>query len=253
MVTFFLEDVVRDSLITFIIFLLMALNIAQGRDFTIGVDNSHFYPFFDTEQNVFKPSFAKDFFEEFGKAKGHSFTFVPLPEDRLLPEFFLGTIDFEFPDSLDIRNAQKESKVITYSTPLVLFVDGLMSFKDRTQFPIEMFKRVGILENAKPFPLYDYLKTGQITLIKSPSAEYLIREMLDGRLDAVYMNKEFAEHIQEKLGSPGVLVFQSQLPHIISQISVGTQRHADIMAEINEFVFSRPDVIRKIKDKHKIE
>jgi hypothetical protein len=248
-----MENVVRNSFYILFVCFFMFINITSARDFKVGVDDSRFYPFFETEKGVFQPSFTNDLFFEFGKEKGHTFTFVPLPEDRILSELFLGNIDFEFPDNQEIRNFQKESRIINYSVPVVLFVDGLMAFGNRTQFPIEMFKKVGILENAKPFPLYDYLKTGQMTLIASPSAEYLIRETLDGRLDAVYMNKEFAEQIQTKLGSPGRLVFQNQLPHIISKISVGTQKHADIIAELNEFVTSRPDVIRKIKDKHQIE
>lgn len=244
----------RESLlfITFM-FTLTVFNSVWGRDFKLGIDDSYFLPLYATEKNVFLPSFIKEFFEAFGKEKGHTFTFVPLPADRLLPELFLGTIDFEYPDNLESKNRQKESRFIYYSANITVLMDCFFSFRANLNKPIQYFKKVGILNNVKPYPLLDYLKTGQMTLVSSPSAEYLFREVLDGRLDAVYISKFFGEHILEKLNANDALVFQPQLPHIISETYLGSQRHPDVINELNDFIYSKGDVINAIKAKYKME
>lgn len=248
-----MEDMVRVLNGIVLFSLLLFSQQILSREFKVGIDNSHFYPFFDTENNVIQSSFTKDFFEELSKQKGHTFTLVPLPTYDILPELFLGNIDFEFPDSHDIRNFQKESRFIYYSAPVLMLKEGLMTVPNRLNQTLDKFKKIGILNNVRPFALSEYLKTGQVTLVRSPSAEFLIRETIDGRLDAVYMNKEFAEHIAEKLEKGKALEFVNHFPHIISEVSIGTQKHQDILNEINDFIFYRQDIIRKIKDKYKME
>lgn len=243
----------RESFLFLFMLLLTVFKSGWGRDFKLGIDDSYFLPLYATEKNVLLPSFTKEFFEAFGKEKGHTFTFVPLPSDKLLPELFLGTIDFEYPDNLDIKHRQKESRFIYYSANITVLMDCFFSFRSNLNKPIQYFKKVGILINVKPYPLLDYLKTGQMTLVTSPSAEYLFREVLDGRLDAVYISKFFGEYILEKLNAKDALVFQPQLPHIISETYLGSQRHPDVINELNDFITSRADVINAIKSKYKME
>jgi len=243
---------VRESLLILFIFLLTVFKSVWGRDFKLGIDDSYFLPLYATEKNVLLPSFTKDFFEAFGKEKGHTFTFVPLPADKILPELFLGTIDFEYPDNLDMKNRQKESRFIYYSANITALMDCFFSFRANLNKPIQYFKKVGILNNVKPYPLLKYLKTGQMTMITSPSAEYLFREVLDGRLDAVYISKFFGEHILEKLNAKDALIFQPQLPHIVSETYVGTQKHQDVVNELNEFLATKREIVEALKAKYKM-
>ncbi|MFQ3198697.1 MAG: hypothetical protein ACI8R9_000253 [Paraglaciecola sp.] len=59
------------------VFFLAVSYCSNGAELIIGVEDIHYYPYYDCKTQ--RPSFSKDLLDKFADDSGHKITYLPLP------------------------------------------------------------------------------------------------------------------------------------------------------------------------------
>ncbi|WP_445945097.1 hypothetical protein [Shewanella sp.] len=96
-----------------------------AREFVIGVEDIEYYPIYAKRDGDYA-GFARELFDAFGAANGHSFQYKPLPIKRLFSDFLGNKLDFKFPDSPYWQTDMKADKNVIYSASVLEYIDGVL-------------------------------------------------------------------------------------------------------------------------------
>lgn len=227
--------------------------LAHAETFVVGVENIDYYPFYSGVDGQYK-GFARDVIDAFAKSKGYTIKYQPLPIKRLYKDFFSGNVDFKFPDNSFWSADQRKGKDITYSSPVVGYIDGVMVLPDKKGTFSGGINTLGIISG---FTAWDYLgdiKAGKIKVEESNNYSSLLKKAMRGRIDAAYSNTAVAEYqLRDVLKKPGGLVFDDSLPHTKSNYFLSTTKHKKVMDEFNAFMKENAGLIQNLKKKYMIE
>lgn len=113
--------------------------------------------------------FAREFFDMFGRKKGFTFTYQPLPVKRLYKSLLTNTIDFKFPDSPFWQKEIKEGKNIIYSKPVVGFIDGVMVLPANKGKGADKLNKLGTILGFTAWDYMDRIKAGTIKISENNS------------------------------------------------------------------------------------
>ena len=80
----------------------------------------------------------------------------------------------------------------------------------------------------------------------------LINLASKAKLDGIYMNIDVGRYRLKQLNKQGSLVFDDSLPHIKDFYQLSTIRHKKIIAKLNQFVKSKPELLTKLQNKYEI-
>ncbi len=220
----------------FPLLLLVFSTAVQPADLVMGVEDLPYLPYYSVDEGEYN-GYARELFDAFAAAKGHSIRYRPLPVERLYRELLEGGIDFKFPDNPEWRHDLKTNQELHYSTAVAAFLDGVMVVPDKKAATRAGPIKIGTIRGFTPWPLVKSIEEGSIRLSENNSISGLLRQGIAGRLDGIYINVEVARfHMKNMLRRDAALVFDDGLPHSRSAYFVSTIRRPGIVGELNSWL-----------------
>lgn len=225
-----------------------------GRSYTVGVENLQYYPLHSTDANNEYSGFAREVLDAFARQQGYTFRYVPLPINRLYAAFLKErTLDFKYPDHPKWREELRHSLRISYSDVVVRSEEGAMVLPQNKGRPLNTVHSLGTVLGFTPWPYQSAIESKAIVVTTSNRFDGLLRRVLAGQLDAVYVNIDVANYLlAQELKTPGGLQFDPGLPHAHSDFRLSSLRHEEVVAQFSQFLQRERPLLQQLRLKYKL-
>ncbi len=246
-----MQTCTRSILITSLLMLFSSTAIS-GQNFTVGTENLEYLPF-GTSVDGKAIGFYKDVLDEFGKTKGYSFTLSPTPVKRLMNNLITDKIDFKIPDNPIWASSLKTGKNITYSSPLTVYLDGVLVAPKNKGAGYEKLSNLVTVRGFTPFIFLDDIAKGSIKLQETSDLAAVIKMVSVGRAQGGFANITVAQrYMKDTLKNPNLLVYDDNIPTAKSDISLSTTKHPKVIEEFNAFLQSHAQWIADLKKEQNV-
>lgn len=226
---------------------------AAERELVVGVEEVEYYPVYAVRDGEFVGA-AREIIDSFAKDRGYRATYRPLPVKRLFAEFLSGGFDLKFPDNPYWAAELKQGRKVTYSKPVVAYVDGVMVRPGNHGRGVDAVRTLGTVSGFTPFAWIDRIKSGQATLKENPRMELLLRQSVVGLVDGAYASVAVANHVLAgTLNMPGALIFDPGLPHSRDYYMASTTTRPELVAEFDAWLAANAARVKMIKDRYGAE
>jgi polar amino acid transport system substrate-binding protein len=226
----------------------------SGKLYTVGVEDLHYYPLHTTGRELVFDGYAREVLDAFAQQQGIRFRYLPLPINRLYVAFLKEQVlDFKYPDNPRWKPELRAAVKISYSLPLVVSEEGAMVLPKNKGRPLGQLKSLGTALGFTPWPYVDDIARKRIALTVNNGFDSLLRRVMAGHIDAVYINVDVAAYLlSDSLKAPGALVFDPGLPHARSDFSLASRQHAELIGQFDAFLRREQPLLQKLKAKYGI-
>jgi polar amino acid transport system substrate-binding protein len=219
-----------------IVMFLMCLGGAARSDdrvLVVGVEDIGYLPAYAVQNGEYVGT-ARTIFDKFAADRGWRLVYRPLPIKRLFAELAGGGIDLKFPDNPYWNPTAKKGVAVTYSQPVIRYIDGAMVLPSRLGAEVKL---LGCVAGFTPFAWQDRIKDGRVQLRENTNLDALLQQVLRGRLDGAYISVAAAHHrLDSVLGQPGGLVFDPGQPHSRDSYMLSSSKHPAVIAEFDAWM-----------------
>lgn len=227
--------------------------VQAAQTFVIGVENQDYLPAYGLKDGKYH-GFARELFDAFAKDHGYVFEYRALPVPRLFAAFFNGQVDFKFPDNSHWKQDQRSGKSISYSDPVLTYIDGVVVPIERKSMTTDELRTLGTVAGFTPWAWMDRVSAGKVKVLENASFEALVRQVVARRIDGAYANIAVVNYQLDKvLGMPGALVFAPQLPYSRDHYHLSTLKHATVVQELNAWLKQKSSLVEAMKRRHGVE
>lgn len=226
---------------------------AAERELAVGVEELDYYPAYAVQKGEYVGA-AREILDSFAKAKGYALVYKPLPIKRLFAELMSGGIDLKFPDNPYWSTDAKKDRPVTYSKPVIHYVDGVLVPPDRLGKGLPAIRTLGTVSGFTPFAWLDQIQSGAVQVKENPRMDLLLKQVALGRLDGAYVSVAVANHLLDNvLGTPGALVFDPSLPHSRDAYMLSSLNRPEIVAEFDAWMAANAATVTAIKNRYAAE
>lgn len=226
---------------------LWMASVAVADEFVVGVENISYFPYYTTENGEYR-GHARAILDAFAEDSGHTFIYRPLPVSRLMDNFLDGEVDFKYPDNPNWRADIREGRDISYSDPVIDFIDGVAA-----PSRIENLEKLSTVRGFTPWTYMDQVNSGDVTLHQQNNVEQLIQFVLAGRAQGAYFNIDVLQYQLREMDKPGALTFQEHLPHDKSFYYLSTLKHPDVVEAFSQWMTDNPDRVEQIEAEFELD
>lgn len=225
-----------------------------ARTYTVGVENLQYFPLHSTDAHNNYTGYARDVLDAFARQQGYTFRYVPLPINRLYAAFLKEQVlDFKYPDHPKWREELRGSLKVSYSDVVVTSEEGAMVLPQNKGRPLSAIHSMGTVLGFTPWPYQPAIDSKAIAVTTSNRFDGLLRRVLAGQLDAVYVNVDVANYLLENaLKAPGGLQFDPALPHARSDFRLSSLRHEEVVAQFSQFLQRERPLLQQLRAKYKL-
>lgn len=231
--------------------LFFCIGNAYADTFKIGVEEINYFPHYMANHGEYT-GYARELLDAFAAQNGYKFEYVILPIKRLSATYFdEQLLDFKFPDNPNWMPGLREGKNVYYSDTVISVTEGLMVLPKNKGKGLGAIKNIGTIIGFTPRPYQEQINNGSIKVYENPSFDGLIRQALIGRVDAAYIDIEVGSSILDRTFKlPGQLVFDPDLPHVLSRFSLSSIAHPDVIRQFNDFLTKEKTLQSTLKEKY---
>ena len=245
------------KIVIFVIFFNFIIHNAyslEKNSFIIGVQNFEEYlPYSEYKNNKYN-GFNREILDFFASSKGYKFIYKAYPIKRLYKYFLNGKVDLKYPDNPYWSAKLKKGKDLTYSKPVVKYIDGVIVLKVNKGRGIEHLKLLGVIRGFTPFAYLNQIKSGTIKVNENDDYSGLLLQTIKRRVDGAYSNIAVSQYYLENvIQKKNALVFDPDLPHTSSHRHLSSLKHPKLINEFNNFLKTQRTAIEKLKNKHQVE
>jgi len=229
---------------------MVAWPAAAERDLVVGVEDVDYLPAYGWRDNSYSGA-ARDIIDAFAAANGYRPIYRPLPIKRLFAELVSGGVDVKFPDNPLWGQDSKLGAAISYSRPVIEYIDGVMVTPNRRGKTIAT---LGTVAGFTPTPWLERIKAGQVALKENLKLDPLLRQVLLGRLDGAYVSVAVANYtLDTGFQMPGALVFDPSQPFSRESYRLSSARRPDLIAAFDAWLAAHAAEVKAIKDSYHAE
>ncbi|MGX5219120.1 substrate-binding periplasmic protein [Pseudomonas segetis] len=233
--------------------LLVSAPVAAQR-YVVGVEALSFAPHYSIDKQGHYQGFAREVLDLFATSSGIELEYRPLPVNQLLPALLEGQVDFKYPDSDLWAQAYKAGKTLSYSQPVVDYVDGVLVAPARVGQPLSALKRLSIVEGWTPWAYEQQVENKQVSLSYSADLRKMIQQALKKDTDGAYFNVVVATHYLDTIRArPGALVFDPKLPHTRGSFELSSIKYPELIQRFDRFLIEHSAEVAALKDKYQVE
>ncbi|CAA7613431.1 ABC transporter substrate-binding protein [Magnetospirillum sp. UT-4] len=226
---------------------------AAERDLVVGVEELEYFPLYAMREGEYVGA-ARDILDAFAAARGYRLVYRPMPIKRLFAELAAGGIDLKFPDSPFWSAETKQGLTVSYSKPVIAYIDGVMVRTANLGRGADGVRTLGTVAGFTPYSWLDRVKSGSVTLKENPRMELLLRQAAVGHVDGAYVSVAVANHVlATTLNMAGTLVFDPGLPHTRDHYMLSSATAPQVIAEFDAWMAANGSLIRSIKDRYGAE
>ncbi|MDO6425632.1 hypothetical protein Q4489_01325 [Thalassotalea sp. 1_MG-2023] len=232
-----------------IIFFLMLLLPLTAKEFTVGVQNTSFYPLYDFPN----PSHTKDLLDAFAKSKGYTFTYIALPVKRTNFWYKENAIDFKYPDNRRWTSGRSYYPLLKFSLPTVELLAAAIVPVEKLGRKREEIKQLGTIFGFHPTLWLDLIEKGNTEVVESPSTLNIVKQAAHGYVDALNIEPAVVKHHLRLLNKEGALVIDESLPHEVYSYHLSTIHYPEVLKEFDQFLLNNQALLEKLKKKYHID
>lgn len=219
----------------------------------IGVENQYYLPLHQYADGQYQ-GFARELLDAFARDQGYTIEYRALPIPRLYASFFDGQVDLKFPDSPNWKQDQRKGRSISYSEPVVHYVDGVSIRPERRPLAVDAVRTLGTVSGFTPWAWLDRIKSGKTALAENTSLDALVRQTLAGRVDGAYASVAVIQYqLDHVVRQPGALVFDPSLPASRDSYRLSSVRRPEVIQEFNGWLRQNRARIDALKKRHGVE
>ena len=208
---------------------------AGARDLTVGVEAMDFPPVYGWRDGEFHGA-AREILDAFATARGHHLVYRAYPIKRLLAELIHGGIDLKFPDSPDWQAAMRRDAALSYSAPVIAYVDGTLVRRERVGQGGAALRSLGTVAGFTPLAWREQIAAGTVALTENPGFEPLLRQVAAGRIDGAYVNVAVGLAAAAQIGPAVALAYDPALPHIADSYRLSSGTAPEVIAEFDAWL-----------------
>ncbi|MGE5545885.1 MAG: substrate-binding periplasmic protein [Solirubrobacterales bacterium] len=240
---------------TFRWFILLALLVAPFRPgsaadattIVVGVEDLSYFPAYAVVDGEYVGA-AREILDAFAKASGYRIVYRPMPIKRLYPELLSGGVDLKFPDSPHWGVDVKKDARVSYSAPVIDYVDGTMVPPGSVGQGGGAVKVLGTVSGFTPYAWADELRSKRVQLRENPRLDLLLKQVVLKRLDAAYVNVAVANHqLDTVMAMPGALALDSGLPLTRDSYLVSSASRPDLVEKFDRWLAANRELVASIK------
>lgn len=221
---------------------------AQAADFVVGVQELDYFPMYATDASGHYVGYARELLDLFASDSAHRLEYRVLPVKRLVKDYFLGRVDFMFPDNPRWDTEAKKALRISYSAPAITFQDAVMVLPDRKGQPLQY---LGTVRGFTPWKFMAQVRGGRLTLVEATGPRNLIHMALAQRVDGVNVARQVAEFHLKDMGRPTALVADaSLLPSADSEYLLSSIHHPEVIRAFDQFLQTHQVAVNALKRKY---
>ncbi|RED46185.1 hypothetical protein [Aestuariispira insulae] len=207
---------------------------AQADPMIIGIESNDYYPHYQFQDGEFR-GYVRDLFDRFAQDSGLKIHLRTMPLKRLLKEVRAGTVHFKYPDNPKWNVGEKQS-VFLHSDPIVGYIDGTLVLPNQVGGPVENIKTLGTLIGFTPWPYFDRIQAGAVSVYEGTSLGGVIKRTLRRGKGGLYANIDVARYqLTSLLGQPDALIFDPNLPHAVSYYAISTVHYPELLDRFNRW------------------
>ncbi len=226
---------------------------ADPEEVVIGVEAGAYYPHYDTSTGEYE-GFGRALLDAFADHTETKLVYKYQPLKRLVQSLLNGVIAIRYPDNPYWESDLKSQYEITYSNPIVSYVDGSVVKPARLGKGLESLKSLGTVAGFTAWPYFDLIRAGKINVSQNNSRTGLLHQVILGRVDAAYMSIVVANYqLAFVMEQPGALVFDPTLPYKKSHYYLSSIHRPDIVQRFNAFLRDEAGKINEIKYRFRVE
>ena len=227
---------------------------SQQQNLIVGLESLDYLPYYQTDIPNQEPTgYGIELIELFASKYNYSVQFKVYPVRRLLSNLLAGRIDFKYPDSPNWSPALKKSHGLYYSDSTVEIIDGIVTLEKYQELLLDEFTRLGSIRGFKPWPYIGAIQQREITLMEASSMDQLIRQLIKGRVQGIYINTNVGIDYAANNFDDLKLYWNNSLPFGKDNFSLSTIKHPQILDRFNSFLIKYQKEILVIKKKYKLD
>ena len=227
---------------------------AQQQTIVVGLEALDYLPYYQSGIPNKEPTgYGVELIKLFASKYNYSVQFKTYPVRRLLSNLLAGKIDFKYPDSPNWSPALKRSHRLFYSDTTVEIIDGIVTLEKYHQLLLDEFVSLGSIRGFKPWPYIGAIQQREMTLMEASNMNQLIRQLIKGRVQGVYININVAIDYAANNFDGIQLYWNNSLPFGRDNFSLSTIKHPLILEEFNAFLIKYNEEILLIKQKYNLE
>jgi len=184
---------------------------------------------------------------------GYQFKFVALPLKRFDKWYAQEAIDFKFPDNARWRTEQSKKLNIQYSQAVLNLTAGTYVLKKNKNNEKKNIKRLGTIFGFHPTLWLKSIENNSIELVGSSSPYSLLKHLLHGNVDALYIDKNVIDYNLKRLNKKSyTVVLNKKINHEPFSFHFSTISHPEIIQQFNDFLQNHYPSISAMKKKYGI-
>ncbi len=225
---------------------------AQNRTYLVGVEKLDYLPYYSDRSGKYM-GFAREILDAFAKKQGYTFTYSILPVKRLYKYLIEKKVDLKFPDNTSWSPDLKKGIPITYSDPVVDYIDGVMVLPKHKGRGIDGLKKLGTVRGFHPWDYLKLIKSNKMRLLENNSFSGLLKQTVAERIDGAYINPMVGlYHLEHEMKRPDDLVFDPDLPHSRGSYLLSSANHPELIQAFNRFLKKEKRWIDGLKRKYNL-
>ncbi|PXX43409.1 substrate-binding periplasmic protein [Aquitalea magnusonii] len=222
--------------------------LADSRVLTIGVEALDYAPYYYLDSNGNYRGLARDVLDAFARRQGYVFVYKPMPTARLMHAFLAEqSVDFKFPDHPRWSVEARRGVLLSYSLPLVTLSEGLLVRAPHQPLKLEQLHNMATLTGFTPVAYLDQLHSGQIRLTENSSQQGLLRQLLVGRVQAVYLDWNVGMRMARSMAAAGQLEPARELPVDRVPLMLSSTRYPEIIDQFNQFLQQQAGLLQRLR------
>jgi ABC-type amino acid transport substrate-binding protein len=217
---------------------------AETPEYVIGVESHDYLPIYGVLANGGYGGAGRQILDRFAAAQGVRFVYRALPVNRLYAELASGNLDFKFPDSPHWNPAAKAGLTVSYSQPVIRYVDGTLVPPQNRGRPVT---QLGTIRGFTPFAWQGRIEAGAVQVHEAAGLDLLLTQTIKSRVDGAYASVAVAyHHLNTVLAQPGALVFDPSQPHTRDAYLLSTAKHPALIAAFNAWLAANAAAVHAI-------
>jgi len=248
---FFALGHLRVAVIVLFLFLSpVQSSVVVAKDLVVGVEKLTYFPHYSYDDEFGHRGVYKEILNVFGQRYNYQFQYIALPIERLYLSLFDGAIDLKYPDNAEWKADIKRGHTISYSKPVVTYVDGVMVLPENIGKGIEHVHSLGVPLGFTPVGYQELIKQDKLLLTTTNSFGSLLQLVMMGRLDGAYINIAVGKYqLQTQFAKPKALVFDDSLPHVSDGYRLSTLSYPKVIEQFNQFLVDERQLIEQLKER----
>jgi len=218
-----------------------------ARDVVVGVEDLEYYPLFAVREGDYVGT-AREILDAFAHTQGLHLIYRPLPIDRLFTELMSGGVDLKFPDNAQWGGDFKAGKAVSYSKPVITYIDGVMVRPMNLGRGVSAMRVLSTVSGFRPLDWKDRIADGSVTLRAQAGLEDVLKQAATGKADGAYVSVAVANYAMARLlDMDGALVFDTTLPYVRDYYHLSSVTQPEIIKAFDQWLVENADLVESVK------